>query len=154
MGKENSITTGTTRARRVAGLSNSSTLSSILPTSSQNYGIVQAVNPTTREIRYTPIINNLASNKTGAAIPKSTNMVHLPKPGYVVRLEIGPNTDITVPGSSGANVVYYDPNPVGIWGSIDDNKVEVAPSKSPATPVSDLSLKNINQAQIGIPNGG
>ena len=119
MGSENTIRTGTTKSRPSFG-AGASTLSSILPNATKNYGIVRAVNPETREIKYTPIINNVASNKVSSAFPMTTNMVHLPKPGYVVRLEVGPTIDITVPGASGTNIVYYDPNPIGVWNSINE----------------------------------
>ena len=152
MGSENTIRTGTTRSKTSFG-AGASTLSTILPNATKNYGIVRAVNSETREIKYTPIINNLASNKIASAFPMNTNMVHLPKPGYVVRLEVGPNIDITVPGASGTNTVYYDPNPIGIWNSVSDNTIEVASSTSPKTPDVKVSKDNINQSQIGLPNG-
>jgi hypothetical protein len=152
MGSENTIRTGTTRPKKSFGVG-SSTLSSILPNATKNYGIVRAVDSETREIKYTPIINNLASNKIASAFPMNTNMVHLPKPGYVVRLEVGPNIDITVPGASGTNTVYYDPNPIGVWNSVNDNTIEVATSTSPKTPDVKVNKDNINQSQIGLPNG-
>jgi len=152
MGSENTIRTGTTRSKTSFG-AGASTLSTILPNATKNYGIVRAVNSETREIKYTPIINNLASNKIASAFPMNTNMVHLPKPGYVVRLEVGPNIDITIPGASGTNTVYYDPNPIGIWNSVSDNKIEVTTSTSPQTPDVKVSKDNINQSQIGLPNG-
>ena len=152
MGSENTIRTGTTKSNRSFG-AGSSTLSSILPISSKNFGIVRAVNPETREIKYTPIVNNIASNKTASAFPITTNIVHLPKPGYVVRLEVGPNIDITVPGAPGANTIYYDPNPIGIWNSVNDNQIEVSNSLSPKTSDVTINKDNINKSQIGIPNG-
>jgi hypothetical protein len=153
MGKENTIRTGTTFSSKNLGTSaHSSTLRSILPSHLVNYGIVRAVNPTTREIRYTPIVNNVASNKTGTAIPISTNTIHLPKPGYIVRIEVGPSTDISTPGSSGSQTVYYDPSPVGVWQTVDNNQINVSSTQSPLTPIQNLDKNNIQQSQIGIPH--
>jgi len=63
MGKENTIVTGTTRRPNNGSSVNSgANLSTILPSSPYQFGIVDAVDSTTREIVYRIIENNVADN--------------------------------------------------------------------------------------------
>jgi hypothetical protein len=153
MGRENTIRTGTNAPSRLLGIPTTNhTIHSLNPTHLSQYGVVKDVNPTTRDISYYPIANNALSSKTGIAKCKSTNTIQLPKPGYIVHIIIGPTTDISVPNSSGNQTVYYDPSHVGIWKTIDDNKIELSSEQSKKTPVINVDKSDIKQSQIGIPH--
>ena len=152
MGKENTIRTGTTsRGNRNGSSSNSNSISNVAPSSTYQFGIVTAVNPTTKEIVYNAIENNVASQKLGKATPLYKNKIQLPGIGYIVPLLRGPNTDINIVGGQYSKTTYYM-DPIGIWQTVEENRIERTIDMSPQptdVSVSKLDVKNVG---IGISN--
>lgn len=152
MGRENTIMTGTTKKSNRQGLSvNSNSLNTLLPSSTYQFGLVIGINPTTKEIIYNAIEDNVAVNKQGKALPLYKNKIQLPDIGYVVPLLRGPSTDISVNGGQYNKVTYYL-DPIGIWQTVEENKIEKSPGMSPATPTADVTKLNIKLAELGIVN--
>jgi hypothetical protein len=144
MGRENIIQTGTSTPNDFNKFINpqSKTYKSI------NLGIVISVNELTREIIYAPLHNNISLNKKGIAKPSTNNFQHLPKPGYIIKLKSNSDSSISNISESGKNTVYYEPSPIGVWQSVDNNKVEIGPNVSD-NPV-DINISDIKNADIGV----
>jgi hypothetical protein len=151
MGKENTIRTGTTTKKTHNGLSiNSNSLSSLAPSSVFQYGVVAAVNPTTKEIIYNIIEDNVVVNHPGKALPLYKNKIQLPGIDYIVPLLRGPNTDISVNGGQYAKTAYYL-DPIGIWQTVEQNKIEKTAYEFSNPPEDNVTNININKAEVGIP---
>ena len=151
MGRENTIRTGINTSTRMLDMA-SNAYSSRNFSSHFTYGLVRAVNTATKEIIYSPIASNIPSLKTGIAIPMSTNFVKLPEPNNIVRIFQGPNTDSSVANAPGAVTIYYDPNPVGVWQTVDNNKIEQSTTIAPKAKEVSVSNKDIKQTTTGIPH--
>lgn len=150
MGKENTIVTGTTRRPNNGSSVNSgANLSTILPSSPYQFGIVDAVDSTTREIVYRIIENNVADNKKGKAKPLYKNNVRLPDVGYIVPLLRGPDTSVGDINQQYSKTVYYL-DPIGIWQTVDKNIIQR--SKLKVDDVVKVDKESINNAIIGVPN--
>lgn len=155
MGRENTIKTGTI-VKTPRSLSTNTSInignaSSLLPSSTYQFGIVVGVNPTTKEIVYNAIEDNMGSQKQGKAQPLYKNKIQLPNIGYVVPLLRGPNTDVSFLNGQYVKTTYYL-DPIGIWQDIQDNKIERSIGISPVTPEANVSKLNIKAAEIGLPN--
>ena len=152
MGSENTIRTGTVNGNnRNRSFSNSNNISNVAPSSIYQFGIVTAINLTTKEIVYNAIEDNVASQKLGKALPLYKNKIQLPTTGSIVPLLRGPNTDVSVIGGQYSKIVYYM-DPIGIWQTVEKNIVERTADISPAPKdvnVSNIDIKNI---EIGISN--
>jgi len=152
MGRENTITTGTTKKNNKQGLSiNSNSLSNLLPSSTYQFGVVIGINPTTKEIIYNAIEDNVTVNKQGKAIPLYKNKIQLPNIGYVVPLLRGPNTNISVNSGQYSKTTYYL-DPIGIWQTVEENKISKTQGFSANTDTADVSKINIKLAELGIVN--
>lgn len=151
MGKENTIVTGTVRRfpNRGASINSGANLDNTLPSSPYQFGIVEGIDPTTREIVYRIIENNVANNKLGKAKPLYKNKIQLPDVGYVVPLLRGPSVDVSNINDQYAKTTYYL-DPIGIWQTVDKNIIERSAPKL-ANEIS-VNKENINQVLIGIPN--
>jgi len=149
MGKENTIVTGTTRRPNYGSSNNSgNNLHTMLPSSPYQFGIVEAVDATSREIIYRIIENNVADNKRGKAKPLYKSNVRLPDIGYVVPLLRGPDPSISNINEQYSKTVYYL-DPIGIWQTVDKNIIER--SKPKVDNVVKVSKDTINQSLIGVP---
>jgi hypothetical protein len=152
MGKENTISTGTTKKNNRQGLSvNSNSLSNLLPSSTYQFGLVIGVNPTTKEIIYNAIEDNVTVNKQGKALPLYKNKIQLPDIGYVVPLLRGPNTDVSVNSGQYSKTTYYL-DPIGIWQTVEENKISKSQNFSAKTITADINKLNIKLAELGIVN--
>jgi hypothetical protein len=149
MGRENTIRTGTSTPinTNISTYTNNITTNRLASVKSNNLGIVISVNELTREIIYAPLANNISLNKKGIAKPLTLNFQHLPKPGYIMNLQSLSDPSISDITQGGKNTVYYDPNPVSVWQSVDDNKVEIGPNISNNL-INDIN--DIKNADIGI----
>jgi hypothetical protein len=152
MGSENTIRTGTIVKKTHSGLSiNSNSLSSLAPSSIYQFGIVVAINPTTKEIIYNAIEDNISVNKRGKALPLYKNKIQLPTTGSVVPLLRGPNTDISINGGEYSKTLYYL-DPIGIWQTVEKNIIEKSAYEYTNPPENNVTNININNAEIGIPS--
>jgi hypothetical protein len=122
------------------------------PTPHFTYGLVRDVNPSNRSISYSPIVSNVPSNKVGIAIPLSTNFVKLPEPNNIVRIFVGPDIDASIANSVGSNTMYYDPTPVGVWKTVDNNKIDQGLLQAPKDKASNVNAKDIKKSSLGIPH--
>ncbi len=151
MGRENTIRTGTTSKNRNTSFSNSNSINGIAPSSVYQFGIVTAVNPTTKEIIYNAVEDNVASKKLGKALPLYKNKIQLPGIGYIVPLLRGPNTDIgTLNGQYSKTTYYMDP--IGVWQTVEDNKIERTADISPEPAEVKVSKLDVKNTEIGISN--
>ena len=142
MGSENTIRTGTVNGNnRNRSFSNSNNISNVAPSSIYQFGIVTAINLTTKEIVYNAIEDNVASQKLGKALPLYKNKIQLPTTGSIVPLLRGPNTDVSVIGGQYSKIVYYM-DPIGIWQTVEKNIVERTADISPAP--KDVNVSNID----------
>jgi hypothetical protein len=152
MGSENTIRTGTTNGNnRNGSFSNSNSISSTSPSSIYQFGIVTAINPTTKEIIYNAIEDNVASRKLGKALPLYKNKIQLPTTGSVVPLLRGPNTDISAIGGQYSKTVYYM-DPIGIWQTVEENIIERTSNMFPQSAENRVDKLDIKNAEIGIPS--
>jgi len=152
MGSENTIRTGTTSRNNRKGISvNSNSITGLAPSSIYQFGIVTTVNPTTKEIIYNIIENNVASQKLGKALPLYKNKIQLPGIGYIVPLLRGPSNDVSAVGGQYAKTTYYM-DPIGIWQTVEDNKVERTTDMSPEPTEVKISKLDIKNIEIGISN--
>lgn len=152
MGNESTIRTGTTNKSTRKGISTTSTsISNLAPSSIYQFGVVTAINPTTKEIIYNALEDNVASQKLGRALPLYKNKIQLPDIGYIVPLLRGPNVDVgPISNQYGKTTYYLDP--IGIWQTVEENKIERTADISPEpneVKVNKLDIKNIG---IGISN--
>ena len=156
MGKENSIKTGTiVKTHRNLSTNTSSNIGnapSLLPSSTYQFGIVTAVNPTTKEVIYDAIENNMSSKKLGKAIPLYKNKIQLPTIGSIIPLLRGPSTNVGIQKNQYDKTTYYL-DPIGVWQTVDNNIVQRTTSLSPTADEVSMSKLNIKGAEIGIPNG-
>ena len=152
MGSENTILTCTTSRNNRKGISfNSNSITGLAPSSIYQFGIVTTVNPTTKEIIYNIIENNVASQKLGKALPLYKNKIQLPGIGYIVPLLRGPSNDVSAVGGQYAKTTYYM-DPIGIWQTVEDNKVERTNDMSPEPTEVKISKLDIKNIEIGISN--
>ena len=156
MGKENSIKTGTI-VKTPRSLSTNTSInignaSSLLPSSTYQFGVVTGVNTTTKEIVYNAIEDNMGNQKPGKAIPLYKNKIQLPSVGSIVPLLRGPSTDVSVLNGQYVKTTYYL-DPIGVWQNVDNNIIERSPSMSPLTNEVNVNKLNIKLSEIGIPNG-
>jgi hypothetical protein len=153
MGKENNIKTGTIHRKSHGGVSMSTfNLKDKLPSSVYQFGIVNAINPDTREIGYIIIEDNVSTGKVGTAKPLYPNRIQLPDIGYVIPLLRGPDIGIsTTPGRNSKTMYYLDP--IGIWQNVDDNSIRRSTTVSNKSPESNVSKADIIKSNIGIPHG-
>ena len=150
MGKENTIRTGINMPNRMLDMASSMNNSKAAFVPQFIYGLVKSINPSTKEIVYSPIESNIPSTKVGTAIPMSTNFVKLPEVGNVVRIFPGPDIDASISNSVGSKTLYYDPNSVTIWQVPNNNKIDQnTPPKAKEIKVDN---KNLKKASIGIPH--
>jgi hypothetical protein len=152
MGRENTIRTGISIPNKMLDMASNAYNSITRHHKANSYGLVRAVNPTTRQIIYSPISNNIPLAKQGIAIPLSTNFIKLPEPNNIVRIIIGPNTDTSVANVPGSNTVYYDPNPIGVWQTVDNNKINPGPTLDQKAKEISVNPKDLKQVTLGIPH--
>ena len=152
MGRENTIRTGINMPNRMLDMASNAYSSRNTSSPPFTYGLVRSINTATKEIVYSPIASNIPSLKTGIAIPISTNIIKLPEPDNIVRIFAGPGTDASVANAPGANVIYYDPNPVGVWQTVDNNKIKQSTSLTPKAKEISVSAKDIKKASLGVPH--
>jgi hypothetical protein len=152
MGRENTIRTGINMPNRMLDMASNAYSSRNMSRPPFTYGLVRSINTATKEIVYSPIASNIPSLKTGIAIPMSTNIVKLPEPNNIVKIFAGPGTDASVANAPGANVIYYDPNPVGVWQTVDNNKITQGTTETPKAKEISVSNKDIKKATTGIPH--
>lgn len=156
MGSENFIRTGTIiktpkkinagAAINMGGGGNSS----LLPSSTYQFGIVKVVNPVTKEIVYDAIEDNMSSQKLGKALPLYKNKIQLPTTGSIVPLLRGPNTNVGVITNQYNKIAYYL-DPIGVWQTVNDNLVERIIDISPLTSEVNIDKLSIKGIEIGIP---
>jgi hypothetical protein len=152
MGKENTIRTGINMPNRMLDMASSMHSSRAMSRPSFIYGLVKNVNPTTRDITYSPIESNIPTSKTGTASPLTNNFIKLPEIGNIVRIYSGPDTDASVSNSVGSKILYYDPNPVGVWKTVDSNKITQDTNIASKAKEVKVNAKDLKQAIIGIPH--
>jgi len=155
MGKENSIKTGTI-VKTPRSLSTNTSInigntSSLLPSSTYQFGVVTAVNPITKEIICNAIEDNMSSQKSIPAIPLYKNKIQLPNTGSIVPLLRGPNTNVGILSHEYDKTTYYL-DPIGIWQTVDNNTIVRTVSLSPPTNEVNVNKLSIKGAEIGIPN--
>ena len=150
MGRENTFKAGVTSQSQPGGDSN---LYDTLSRSSQGmkFGIVVDINLVTKEITYNTIEDNVGAYKVGKAKPLYPNQIQIPDIGYVVPLMIGPTNNAGVISNAKNKTTYYM-DPIGIWQTVDNNKIVRAESFSPPLAVINVGRQNINTSEIGIPN--
>jgi hypothetical protein len=153
MGKENTFRSGTTTQVQPGSSGMSSTTYDMLRRSSQGmkFGIVTAINLTTKEITYNIIEDNVGAYKAGKALPLYPNQIQIPDIGYVVPLVIGPANNVGVISNAKNKSTYYM-DPIGIWQTVNDNKIVRTNTFSPSSPSTVINKLNINTSEIGIPN--
>ena len=149
MGKENTFKSGVTTQYQPG----SGTPYDLLSKSSQHtkFGIIVAIDLITKEITYNTIEDNVGAYKVGKAKPLYPNQIQIPDIGYVVPLIIGPTNNAGVISNAKNKTTYYM-DPIGIWQTVDDNKIVRAESFSPPLAVTNVGRQNINTSEIGIPN--
>jgi len=152
MGRENTIRTGVNVPNRMLDMTYNVSSAKKSPAPHFTYGLVRDVNPSNRSISYSPIVSNVPSNKVGIAIPLSTNFVKLPEPNNIVRIFVGPDIDASIANSVGSNTMYYDPTPVGVWKTVDNNKIDQSLLQAPKDKASNVNAKDIKKAALGIPH--
>lgn len=152
MGRENTIRTGVNVPNRMLDMTYNISSAKKSPAPSFTYGLVRDVNPSNKSISYSPIVSNVPTNKIGIAIPLSTNFVKLPEVNNVVRVFVGPDTDSSIANSIGSNTMYYDPNPVCVWKTVDNNKINQSLLQAPKDKASNVTAKDIKKASLGIPH--
>jgi hypothetical protein len=150
MGKENTIRTGTNAVRTNTGLSLSAyNLNQKLPKSIYSFAIVTDINPSTKDIVYNIIEDNLGLNKVGTAKPLYPNKIVLPQIGSIVPLLRGPDIGVSTNAGMYDKTTYYM-DPIGIQQTVNDNIIIKEVQKLP--PESNVTQLNIKQAELGIPN--
>jgi hypothetical protein len=153
MGKENTFRSGTTSQVQPGSNGMTSTTYDMLSKSAQGmrFGVVVAVNLTTKEITYNVLEDNISTYKVGKALPLYPNQIQIPDIGYVVPLVIGPAKNVGVISNAKNKSTYYM-DPIGIWQTVDNNKVVRTSTFSPTSPSTVVNKLNINTSEIGIPN--
>jgi hypothetical protein len=152
MGRENTIRTGVSVPNRMLDMASNMRNSRINFAPPFKYGLVKMVNTTTRQIIYSILESNIPSSKTGIAIPISTNFSKLPEPNNIVKVFIGPDTDASIANIPGSTTVYYDPNPVGVWQTVDNNKIDQGPTLNKEAKEKSVNPKDLKQVITGIPH--
>ena len=152
MGRENTIRTGINMPNRMLDMASNAYGSRNMSRPPFTYGLVRSINTATKEIVYSPMASNIPSLKIGIAIPMSTNIIKLPEPNNIVKIFVGPSTDASVANAPGANVIYYDPNPVAVWQTTDNNKIDQSTTTTPKAKEISVSAKDIKKATTGIPH--
>ena len=150
MGRENTIKTGVNNTMINNGISLSSyNLTGQLPKSIYSFAVVTYVNPSTKEVTYNIIEDNLGLNKTGIAKPLYPNKIILPQTGSIVPLIKGPDMGISTNVGQYDKTVYYM-DPIGIQQTVDNNiivkEVQTTPNEI------NVNTNNIRSANIGIAN--
>jgi hypothetical protein len=140
MGRENIIQTG------VYGTNEFFYKKLYIP--SDNLGVVVSVNTGTREIVYAPLANNISLNKKGIAKPLTLNYQQLPQSGDIIKLTANSDSSVSNNSDTGRNSVYYDPNPIGVYQTVNNNKVELGPGTNNTSTSTDIN--DIKKADIGI----
>ena len=150
MGRENTFKAGVTSQSQPGGDSN---LYDTLSRSSQGmkFGIVVDINLVTKEITYNTIEDNVGAYKVGKAKPLYPNQIQVPDIGYVVPLVIGPDVNVGVISKAKNKTIYYM-DPIGIWQTVDNNKIVRTETLSPPLSIVNVGRQNINTSEIGIPN--
>ena len=149
MGKENTFKAGVTTQYQPG----SNTTYDLLGRSSQGmkFGIVVDINLVTKEITYNTIEDNVGAYKVGKAKPLYPNQIQVPDIGYVVPLVIGPDVNVGVVSKAKNKTIYYM-DPIGIWQTVDNNKIVRTETLSPPLSIVNVGRQNINTSEIGIPN--
>ena len=150
MGRENIIKTGTNIIKSNSGISLSAyNLTQKLPKSIYSFAIVTSVNPTTKEVIYNLIEDNLGLNKVGTAKPLYPNKIVLPQTGSVIPLLKGPDIGVSTKAGMYDKTTYYM-DPIGIQQTVNDNII--VKETQTLSPESNVTQTNIKQAELGIPN--
>jgi hypothetical protein len=153
MGKENNFKAGVTSQVQPGSNGLTTNAYSVMNKSGQGmrFGIVTAINLTTKEITYNIIEDNVGAYKAGKALPLYPNQIQIPDIGYVVPLVIGPANNVGVISNAKNKSTYYM-DPIGIWQTVNDNKIVRTNTFSPSSPSTVVNKLNINTSEIGIPN--
>jgi len=148
MGKENTIRTGTNARRTKSGINLSTyNLNQIAPSSIYSFATVTYVNPSTKEVIYSVIEDNLGINKTGTALPLYPNEITLPAVGSIIPLLNGPDANISTNAGMYSKTTYYM-DPIGVQQTIDNN---IIVKEVPQTPTeSNINTNKIKSANIGL----
>ena len=148
MGRENTIRTGSTIAKRLIrpGANNAFLMDKTLPSSPYEFGRVQLVDANTGEITYQPIEDNLLFNKQGQALPLNKNLQKLPIVGNIVPLLRAPEfSNMETSPDRATKVIYYlDPIEANINSNTIDGGSSSTVSNRPSNPLKITSEEQKN----------
>ena len=128
MGTGATISYGSKKSTTSSGASSQN----LPPMSPYFYGVVTYVDPTSREIQFNTLKNNIGVNKVGNAKPSYKDNITLPEVEDVVPLFIGPSMESSLLGEQDTSTVYYL-NPISTLQELNKNSL-VRSSNISATP--------------------